>query len=174
MGYRDKKDLIVQHSIFFLIIVESRNKFLSKKKEELRISQEYMKKLNLKEIRWILKELKRGKISVYQIAKLQKVSPRWVRQLPKKYAGIYPYKIRILKCGRKPKEIPEEERKLILDVKKDNPVGPVKLEILLKKRGIRMPHNKIYKILKEAGLIKEQKNKQKQKEQTETKKIYKI
>lgn len=121
-----------------------------------------MKKLNLKEIRWILKELKRGKISVYQIAKLQKVSPRWVRQLPKKYAGIYPYKIRILKCGRKPKEIPEEERKLILDVKKDNPVGPVKLEILLKKRGIRMPHNKIYKILKEAGLIKEQKNKQKQ------------
>ncbi len=68
--------------------VLSRNKFLSIKREELRISQEYMKKLNLRKIRWILREMKKGELSVYQIAKLQNVSQRWVRQLPRKYANI--------------------------------------------------------------------------------------
>jgi len=85
------------------LTVLSRNKFLSIKKEELRISQEYMKKLNLRKIRWIIREMKKGELSVYQIAKLQKISQRWVRQLSRKYGGVPLYKIRLFKCGRKPK-----------------------------------------------------------------------
>ena len=61
-----------------------------------------MRKLNLRKIRWILKEMKKGELSVYQIAKQQKVTPRWVRQLPRKYRGISPYKIRIKKPGKLP------------------------------------------------------------------------
>jgi len=47
------------------VVVLSRNKFLSIRKEELRISQEYMKKLNLRKIRWIIREMKKGELSVY-------------------------------------------------------------------------------------------------------------
>jgi len=137
--------------------VLSRYMFLSKKKEELRISQEYMKILNLRKIRWILRELKKGELSTYQIAKLQKVTPRWIRQLPKKYAGIPLHKIRILKCGRRPKEISEAEVNLVKKTHNDNQgAGAVNIERILKERGINIPHNRIHKILINEGLSKEQ------------------
>jgi len=116
-----------------------------------------MKKLNLRKIRWILRELRKGELSVYQIAKLQKITPRWVRQLPKKYAGVPLYKIRILKCGRKPKEIPEEEVSIVKKTYEEYyGVGAVNLEKILKERGTEIPHNRIHRILIKEGLAKEQ------------------
>jgi len=131
--------------------------FLSKKKEELRISQEYMKKLNLMKIRWILRELKKGELSVYQISKQQKITPQWVRQLPKKYVGISLYKIRILKCGRKPKPLLEEEVNIVKKTHEENQgAGAVNIEKILKERGTPISHNRIHKILINEGLSKEQ------------------
>ena len=94
-----------------------------------------MKKLNLRKIRWILREVEKGDMSIYQIAKQQKVSERWVRQLPKKYAEVRPYKIRIHKPGRKPKPIAEEEKKLVLETYDFYPMGAVKLEKYLLSEG---------------------------------------
>ncbi len=120
-----------------------------------------MKKLNLRKIRWILGELKRGELSVYKIARQQGVSPRWVRQLPKKYSGIPLYEIKILKPGRKKKPIPEEERELVIQMRKEHPFGAVNLEKLLNQRGRHLPHNRIHRILRDAGLAKSDWKKQK-------------
>lgn len=40
-----------------------------------------MTKLNKRKIDWIVRELERGELSIRQIAKVQKISPRRVRQL---------------------------------------------------------------------------------------------
>ena len=118
--------------------------------------------MNLRKIRWILRELKKGELSVYQIAKQQKVTPRWVRQLPKKYMGIPLYKIRILKCGRKPKEISEEESNIVKKIYNENHGrGAVYIERLLKEKGVEMSHNRIHKILIKEGLAQEEVKKKK-------------
>ena len=128
--------------------------FLSKKKEERRISKEYMKKLNLRKIKWILKELKKGELSVYQIAKQQKITSRWVRELPRKYADVPLYRLKILKCGRKPQPIPEKERIEVLDLYEQMPMCAVKIELYNKLNGNKhIPHNRLHKILMEAGKV---------------------
>jgi len=120
-----------------------------------------MKKLNLRKIRWIIREMKNGELSVYRIAKQHGITPQWARKIPKKYAGTPLYKIKIRKCGRKPKSIPEEEKKLVLDMRRKHPVGALNIESLLEEEGIHIPHNRIHRILKEAGLAKADPKKQK-------------
>lgn len=120
-----------------------------------------MKKLNLRKIRWILKELKVGELSVYQIAKLQKVTPRWVRQLPRKYVGISSYKIKLFPCGRKPDIIQEDEVDTVTGIGKATGYGAVTIEKVLAENGVRIPHNRIHRILREAGLAQEQPKKSK-------------
>lgn len=134
--------------------VVSRNKFLSLRKEKLVTSLEYMRKLNLRKIRWILNEMKKRELSVYQIARTQKVSQRWVRHLPVKYEGISPYKIRIMKPGRPHTSIPEEERLAVLEVYYRAPMCAVKIEKYLEKEGKHISHNRIHRILLEAGKVK--------------------
>ncbi len=114
-----------------------------------------MKKLNLRKIRWILRELKKGELSVYQIARTQKVSQRWVRQLPEKYKGTPLYKIKILKPGRHQKQIPDDERKTVLEIYEVMPMGAVKIEKHLAwKKMKHIPHNRIHRILLESGKVK--------------------
>jgi putative transposase len=139
-------------------VVLSRNKFLSINEEE---PLQSMKKLNLRKIRWILKELKLGVLSIYQIAKLQKVTPRWVRQLPRKYAGISSYKIKLFPCGRKPDIIPEDEVDTVTGIGKATGYGAVTIEKVLAENGVRISHNRIHRILREAGLAQEQPKKSK-------------
>ena len=119
-----------------------------------------MKKLNLRKIRWIIREMKKGELSVYQIAKLQKISQRWVRQLPRKYAGVPLYKIRLFKCGRKPKPIPQEEVDLVVGIAKETGYGALTMEKILAENGVKIPHNRIHRILKESGLAKDELKKQ--------------
>jgi len=141
-----------------MAFVLSRNKFLSINEGE---PLQSMKKLNLRKIRWILKELKMGELSIYQIAKLQKVTPRWVRQLPRKYAGISPYKIKLFPCGRKPGIIPEEEVDIVTGIGKATGYGAVTIEKVLAENGVRIPHNRVHRILREAGLAQVQPKKSK-------------
>ena len=91
-------------------------------------------------------------MSIYQIAKKQKVSEKWVRQLPKKYAKINAYKIKLQRPGNK--QISEEDKKLVLEAYAIYPMGAVKLEKHLLSEGKKIPHNRIHKILTEYGKVK--------------------
>ncbi len=42
---------------------------------------EYVKKLNQRKIKWIIRALKKKDLSICSIAKIQKITPRWVRGL---------------------------------------------------------------------------------------------
>ena len=136
--------------------VVSRNKFLSIKKERLLITEQYMRTLNPRKIRWILRELKKGELSVYQIAKMQKVSSRWIRQLPKKYHEVKPYDISIKKPGRTATPLRYEEIELVASICEEFPMGSTKIEKHLQWKGMQhIPHNRIHTILKVLGKVKQ-------------------
>ena len=135
--------------------VVSRNKFLPLNKQGSGEIPEFMKKLNLRKIRWIIRELEKDELSVYQIAKQQGVSERWIRKIPEKYAGVPLYKIKLFSCGRKPKPIPEDEKKQVLDIYEEMPMGATKIELYLKLNGMKhIPHNRLHRILAAAGKVK--------------------
>jgi len=119
-----------------------------------------MRKLNQRKIRWIIREMEKGERSVYRIAKLQNVTPRWVREIYRRYkeTGEYPYPN---KPGRKPSLISDEERRIVLEIRKQHPVCAVTLEKILDREGIHIPHNRIHRTLKEEGLSRNEPKKQK-------------
>ena len=92
--------------------------------------------------------MEKGERSVYRIAKLQNVTPRWVREIYRRYkeTGEYPYPD---KPGRKPSLISDVERRIVLEIRKQHPVCAVTLEKILDREGIHIPHNRIHRILKE-------------------------
>jgi len=116
-----------------------------------------MKKLNQKKIKWIVKEGDKREMGFYSIAQIQNITPRWAREVHRKYNGIK--EPRLLPCGRKPKPITDEERKLIIDTKKEFRVGATMIEQILDERGIHINHNRIHRILLEEGLAKEEQKK---------------
>lgn len=65
------------------------------------------------------------------------------------------------KPGRMPRPISEEERRIVLKVRNQHPLSAVTLEKILDEQGTHVGHNRIHKILKEEGLVKEEPNKQK-------------
>lgn len=120
--------------------------------------KEIMRKLNLRKIRWIVREMRKRKLSVYQIAKQQGITSRWARELYSRYGGIQPYKLNravcLRKCGRQPKEPTNEEITAVVEVKKQMGFGAVNIEKVLSEKGIRIPHNRIHRILLENNLAK--------------------
>lgn len=119
-----------------------------------------MRKLSQKKVRWIIREMEKGEISAYQIAKIQKVSQRWVWKLYRRYrkTGKYPYPKR---PGRKPSSITDEEREYVKSLKEKHPLsGAITLEHVSATEGRRMPHNRLHRILKDAGLAKDEPKKQ--------------
>ncbi|MEA3421129.1 MAG: IS481 family transposase, partial [Acidobacteriota bacterium] len=121
----------------------------------------YMRKLNRRKVKWIVREMDKEELSVYWIAKIQGVTPQWVRRIYKMYheTGQYPYP---KKPGRKPKPITIEERGIVLQTRKEHPVvGAVTIEKILDEKGVHMPHNRIHKILKHEGLAIDEPKKQK-------------
>ena len=105
-----------------------------------------------------MKEVERREIGVYTIAKLQKITPRWARELPRKYKDK---KIVLKKPGRKPKSIPDSERKLVIDTYNEYLVCATMIERILDEKGKHIGHNKIHRILLEAKLARREDNKQK-------------
>jgi putative transposase len=119
-----------------------------------------MLKLNKRKIRWIVREIIKGNLSVYRIARIQRITPQHARRVYKKYNGVKnPV---LLPCGCKPKRITDGERKIVIGSYKEMHMSAVRLEAILKTKGIFMPHNRIHRILKEEGLAKNEPNKQRQ------------
>jgi putative transposase len=120
-----------------------------------------MRKLNRRKIRWIIREMEKGERSVYRIAKLQNITPQWVRQIYRTYqkTGQCPYPN---KPGRKPLPTSDEERRVVIEIKREHPAsGAVTLEKLLDERGIHISHNRIHRILKQEGLALDEPRKHK-------------
>lgn len=118
-----------------------------------------MKKLNTKKIKWIVKEGDKREKGFYTIAGAQKITPRHARRVYKKYKDTQEPKL--LACGRKPKPIGEEERKIVINTKKEFRVGATMIEQILDEKGIHINHNRIHRILLEAKLAKEEQKKKK-------------
>jgi len=137
--------------------VLSRNYFLRENKVTDLV---YMKKLNQKKIRWIVREMNKGDRSAYRIAKIMNVSSRWVRELYRVHQETGQY-LFPKKPGRRPQLVSDEERSLILEVRREYPIsGAVSLEKILDGRGNHVPHNRIHRILKEEGLAIDEPRKQ--------------
>jgi len=65
------------------------------------------------------------------------------------------------KPGRKPKEIPGDERGLIIEIYKEYLVGATIIKRILDEKGKHLGHNKIHGIMLEEGFAKREGNKQK-------------
>ena len=117
-----------------------------------------MKKLNLRQLRWIIRQCRTGDTSVYRIAKQQGITPRYVRMLRGRYKNVPDCqieKIRIQKCGRKSNQIEDYERMMVLKMYEKMPLCAVKMEKYHELLGIpRIPHNRIHRILTDAGIAK--------------------
>jgi putative transposase len=137
--------------------VLSRNYFLLENKVTDLV---YMKKLNQRKIRWIVKQIDKEERSVYRIAKIMNITPQWTREIHRIYheTGNYPFP---RKPGRKPQLVSDEERNLIIKTRKDHPIsGALALEKILDSQGVHIPHNRIHRILKKEGLAIDEPRKQ--------------
>jgi len=142
-----------------MFLVLSRNNFLSVNDISPAKQQELMKKLNKRKIRWIVKQMKRREMGAWTIAQIQGVTPRWTREVYKKYKGCKdPI---LLKPGRKPMPITEQERKLVIDTYKEYLVGATMIEQILDEKGIHINHSRIHRILLEEGFAKQEQRKKK-------------
>ncbi len=115
-----------------------------------------MRTLNLKKVRWIVSEMRKSELSTYSIAVQQGVTPQQVRRLYKQYGDILPYKLNravcLRPCGRKRRPFEEHEVKEVLEVKKDMDFSACNIEKVLSERCVKIPHNRIHRILLENNL----------------------
>lgn len=118
----------------------------------------FMGKLTKKTIRWVVREHRKGEISVYRMALLLDVSPRHVRRVIRRYRDVKLYKVgkEVRRPRGRPTEpINEEEAKDVLELYKRMPICAVKIEKYHDLLDVPlMPHNRIQRILSEAGLVK--------------------
>ena len=118
-----------------------------------------MKKLNTKKIKWIVRESERREQGFYSIGKQQKITARHARRVAKKYENDKDPKLK--KCGRKQKQITKEEKDLVIGTYKEYLASAVMVEQILDEKGVHINHNRIHKILLEAGFAKPNIKKQK-------------
>lgn len=118
-----------------------------------------MKKLNKKKIRWVVKKMRKREIGAWTIARTQNITPQHVRRVYKKYKDSKDPVL--LKPGRKPREITEQERKLVIQTYKEFIVGATMIEQILDEKGIHINHNRIHRILLEEGFAKQEQKKKK-------------
>ena len=134
----------------------SRNNFPSITQISSAVEQSLMKKLNKKKIKWIVKEVERRETGLYTIAKTQNITPRWAREVHKKFRKREP---EFKKCGRKLREITNEERKIVKQTYEEFQVGATMIEQILDEKGIHINHNRIHRIMLEEGLAKREQKK---------------
>lgn len=119
-----------------------------------------MVKLNDRKVRWIVQQKLRG-VGSGEIALIQRVSRRRVEQIWQAYKrdGVIPA---LKKPGRPKKEpLSTEDVELILTVYDEFKVNALTLERILKHNyGKVVPHNRIHKVLREAGRALPQPSKQ--------------
>ncbi|MFA6269053.1 MAG: DDE-type integrase/transposase/recombinase [archaeon] len=113
--------------------------------------------LNQRKIRWIIRQMDSGELSVWQIAKQQKITPRHARRVYTKYKGIQQPKL--LNPGRQPIPISKQQIALVKRLFREQPFGACNMEKILSIDGKHIPHNRIHKIMKQEGLAITQPNK---------------
>lgn len=118
-----------------------------------------MKKLNKKKIKWIIREVERREQGVWSIARQQGITKQHVYRIVRNYKNDKDPKLK--KCGRKPRLITEEERKLVIKTHKEYLASATMIEQILDEKGVHINHNRIHKILLEAGFAKPNPKKQK-------------
>lgn len=122
-----------------------------------------MRKLTKQQVRWIVREMGKEERSVCSIAWMQGITPRWAREIYRRYSGknlYYPSTITFGKPGRKRDAITDKERETILEIYKEMPMGAVSIEKLLKRTKEEViSHNKIHRILLEFNLPRKEEKK---------------
>jgi putative transposase len=118
-----------------------------------------MRKLNKRKVGWIVRELQKGELPVWQVAKQQGVTKRWAKELLRRYKrdGCLPVPG---KPGPTPKPVLAADIELVRFFKQKHGCGAVRLEAIMKKNGVKLSHNRIHQALKIAGLAKNEPNKQ--------------
>jgi putative transposase len=112
-----------------------------------------MKKLNKKKIKWIVKEVERRELGVWTISRAQNITKQHAYRVAKKFKNREP---ELKRCGRKPKQITDEERKIVVQTYREIRTSATMIEQYLGEKGIKIGHNRIHKILLEEGLAKEE------------------
>lgn len=120
-----------------------------------------MVKLNPKKIKWILKQKERGGLSTAQIAKIQRVTPRRVKQLWQEYRNTG--EVPVLKEAGRPSEVVISSKiEAVLRAHSKYKLSACLLEPILEKEfGVKMSHNKIHVVLREHGLANREPKKSK-------------
>ncbi len=111
-----------------------------------------MKKLNKKKVKWIIREVDKREKGVWTIAQIQKITKQHAYRVYNKYKdGSEPV---FKKCGRKPRLITDEERKLVIETYKEYLASATMIEQILDEKGVHINHNRIHRILLEEGFAK--------------------
>jgi len=115
-----------------------------------------MTKLNKRKIRWIIKHSREG-MSVYGISKIQNITPRHTRRIIRRYSNSKLYIVGEeykRPPGRSFHNIDERERLLVLNRFENDPNCATVMEKIIEvEEGMHIPHNRIHKILAEAGKV---------------------
>jgi len=98
-------------------------------------------------------------MGAWSIAQQQGITPRWVREVHKKFRRVKNPTFK--KPGRKPKDISKDERRIVKETYKEYLVCATMLEQILDEKGIHINHNRIHRIMLEEGLAKHEERKQK-------------
>jgi putative transposase len=120
---------------------------------------ELMRKLNQRKIRWICREIEKGEMTVFQIARIQDITPRHARRIYQRFNGVQ--KPILLRCGRPRKIASQAEIEAILNERGLHPVCAVTIERLLAEKGTFISHNQVHRILKANGLARTEPKKSK-------------
>lgn len=117
-----------------------------------------MAKLDERKVRWIIREMEKG-TPVARVAWAQKVSRQWVNALYRKYreTGELPVP---RTPGPRPATASEEEVELVLRYRGEYGLGACSLELAMARDGVRVPHNRIHRILRAHGLATPEPRKQ--------------
>jgi putative transposase len=119
-----------------------------------------MGKLNPKKINWIIRKKNEGYTN-QRISMGQKISERRVRQIYSAYKKTGQIPI-LNKVGRKPKLLPIDQQKIIIDAYNKYIVGPLGLEKVIQRQcKIHIPHNAIYRFMACKDMIEDSPRKKK-------------
>jgi len=119
-----------------------------------------MYKLNFKKRVWIVKQVLNGK-SYFYVAMAQKISKPAVFKIMKNYKQYGWEGLKDHKTGRPETNLSKNAEIIILGLRKRYGYGACHIEQLLKRKGFRISHGQIEKLLVRTGLVKPNIKKQK-------------
>jgi len=122
-----------------------------------------MSKLNNKRVKYIIDQKRTNKRKSSELAGIYGVSQRWIQILVKKYKDTNAYP-KMIKSRRPSEQLTEKQKEVIVEaLDKSNLKGAITLRLYIKRNyEITIPKNKLHNYLKELGISKPDKKKQKQ------------